>query len=64
MPLNAGSGPDVTARMFAEQLARPAWGHSIVKKIADHARRGYAVGRLSVDVFFEVPAKPDSVLSQ
>src|SRR5712671_5527765 len=28
------------------------WGHSIVKKIADHARRGYAAGRLSADVFY------------
>src|SRR5882672_1697003 len=41
--------------MRAQSMNLPfpsAWGHSIVKKIADHARRGYAAGRLSADVFY------------
>src|SRR5712671_3102956 len=41
--------------MRAQSMNLPfpsAWGHSIVKKIADHARRGYAAGRLSAHVFY------------
>ena len=41
--------------MRAQSMNLPfpsAWGHSIAKKVADDARRGYGAGRLSADVFY------------